>query len=299
MERPPFVRRTELVTPAHSLRMMAKAASSEADEVIFDLEDAVAPGMKEEARRLLIEALRTLDFRGKVVAYRMNGVKTKYAYRDVIEVIEAAGEVVDCLIIPKSEGPEDVLFVDRLLTQIEAARGLHKQVRLEVLIETASALLQAEQIARCSPRLSSLIFGPLDYAASIGAREVVKDHFSFFHYPRAHLLAAAKAAGLDAIDGITLNVRDRETLIFDARMAAAMGFDGKWVIHPDQIGPVNEIFSPSVEEIARARRIIEAYRKACEGERIGAIVVDDQLVDEAVIKLEERKLLIAKRAGLL
>ncbi len=298
MERQPFVRRTELVTPAHSLKMMAKAASSEADEVIFDLEDAVAPGMKEEARRLLIEALRTLDFRGKVVAYRMNGVKTKYAYRDIIEVIEAAGEVVDCLIIPKSEGPEDVLFVDRLLNQIEAAKGLHNPVRLEVLIETASALLQAEQIARCSPRMSALIFGPLDYAASIGAREVVKDPF-FFHYPRAHLLAAAKAAGLDAIDGITLNVRDRETLIFDTRMAAAMGFDGKWVIHPDQIGPVNEIFSPSAEEIARAQRIIEAYRKACEEERIGAIVVDDQLVDEAVIKLEERKLLIAKRAGLL
>lgn len=299
MERQPFVRRTELVTPAHSLKMMAKAAASAADEVIFDLEDAVAPGMKEEARGILIDALRALDFQGKVVAYRMNGVETKYAYRDIIEVIEAAGEAVDCIIIPKSEGPEDALFVDRLLTQLEAAKGLQKQVRLEVLIETASALLQAGQIARCSPRMSSLIFGSIDYAASIGAREVGQEQFLYFHYPRAHLLAAAKAAGLDAIEGITLNIRDRERLVTDSKTSAAMGFDGKWVIHPDQIGPVNDIFSPSKEEIARARRIIEAYRKACEEERIGAIVVDDQFVDEAVIKLEERKLLIAKRAGLL
>src|ERR1041384_1436461 len=180
------VRRSELACPAHSLKMMAKAAAGEADEVVFDLEDGCAPSQKIAARKTLIEAFTTLDFRGKIRAFRPNGIHTKFFYRDVIDVVEAAGGNIDVVIIPKVQDATDVLFADRLLTQIEQNIGLPPgHIRLEVLIESAKSVLHAEHIAASTPRLAGLIFGVVDYAGSIGARDTVREQFALYHYPKA------------------------------------------------------------------------------------------------------------------
>ena len=298
MERP--VRRSELTCPGHSAAMMAKAAASLADEVIFDLEDACAVSQKALARAEVAKALRTLDFQGgKVRAYRVNGVDTPFCYRDLVEVLEESGAFVDAVVVPKVQGPEDVHFVDRLVGQIERAKGLpFGRIRLEVLIETARGLLHAHEIARASPRLDSLIFGVADYAGDTGARDFRADHQALFHYPRAHLLAAARAAGLDAIDSVTVQFKELQTVAADARAAAHLGFDGKWAIHPAQLEPIHQAFTPTPEELARARRVVQAYRDADRDAGLGAIVLDDEMVDAATLKVEERKLRIARRAGL-
>ena len=176
------VRRSELACPAHSLKMMAKAAAGEADEVVFDLEDGCAPSQKIAARKTLIEAFKTLDFRGKIRAFRPNGIHTKFFYRDLIEVVEAAGLNIDVVVIPKVQEAADVLFADRLLTQIEQNIGLLPgRIRLEVLIESAKGVLHAEQIAASTARLAGLIFGVVDYAGNIGARDSVREQFALYH----------------------------------------------------------------------------------------------------------------------
>jgi citrate lyase subunit beta / citryl-CoA lyase len=298
------VRRSELACPAHSLKMMAKAAASEADEVVFDLEDGCAPSQKTAARKMLIEAFNTLDFRGKIRAFRPNGIHTKFFYRDVIEVVEAAGSKIDVIILPKVEEAADVLFADLLLTQIEQNiiqenPGLPVgRIRLEALIENAKGVLHAEQIAASTPRLAALIFGVLDYAGNIGARDPIREQFALYHYPKAKTVAAARAAGIDVIDGVTLQFRDLEQCEHDARSAAQMGFDGKWAIHPDQVPVINRAFTPSMEEINRAKEIIELYEKSDVNAGIGAIVYKDAMVDAASLPIERRKLAIAKKIGL-
>jgi len=295
-----IVRRSELACPAHSLKMMTKAASSEADEVVFDLEDGCAPSQKIAARKTLAEAFSTLDFRGKVRAFRPNGIHTKFFYRDVIEVIEAAGSKIDVVVLPKVHEAADVLFADRLLTQIEQNVGLPVGgIRLEVLIESAKAVLHAEQIAASTPRLAALIFGVVDYAGSIGARDAVREQFALYHYPKAKTVAAARAAGIDVIDGVTLQFRDLKQCEHDARSAAQMGFDGKWAIHPDQVPVINRVFTPSPEEISRAREIIELYEKADINSGLGAVVYKDEMVDAASLPIERKKLAIARKTGLL
>jgi citrate lyase subunit beta/citryl-CoA lyase len=205
------VRRSELACPAHSLKMMAKAAASEADEVVFDLEDGCAPAQKIAARKTLTEAFNTLDFRGKVRAFRPNGLHTKFFYGDVIEVVEAAGSRIDVVVLPKVQDASDVLFADRLLTQIEQNVGLPVgRIRLEALIESAKAVLHAEEIAMSTPRLAGLIFGVVDYAGNIGARDPVREQFALYHYPKAKAVAAARAAGIDVVDGVTVQFRDLE-----------------------------------------------------------------------------------------
>jgi citrate lyase subunit beta/citryl-CoA lyase len=298
MTRP--VRRTELICPGHSLKMMQKAAASEADEVIFDLEDACAVSQKVDARGAVIEALQTCEFTaGKLRAYRVNGVETPWCYRDLVEVLEAVGERVDVVVIPKVRSADDERFVDRLITQIELNKGLKPGgLRLEALIETAQAVLCAEAIARASPRLDSLIFGVADYAGDVGARDFKAASEQTFLYARSHLLAAARASGLDAIDSVTVQYKDLAQLERDARHAAQLGFDGKWIIHPAQLPVANEVFTPTGEEIARAKRIIEAYADADRSLGLGAIVVDDEMVDAATLKVEEKKLAVARRAGL-
>jgi citrate lyase subunit beta/citryl-CoA lyase len=294
------VRRSELACPAHSLKMMAKAAASDADEVVFDLEDGCAPSQKIAARKTLIEAFNILDFHGKIRAFRPNGFNTKFFYRDVIEVVEAAGSKIDVIVLPKVQEATDVLFADLLLTQIEQNIGLPVgRIRLEALIESAKAVLHAEQIAASTPRLASLIFGVLDYAGNIGARDAVREQFALYHYPKAKTVAAARAAGIDVIDGVTLQFRDLQQCEQDARSAAQMGFDGKWAIHPDQVSVINGIFTPSKEEITRAREIIDLYEKADMDYGTGAIVYKDEMVDAASLPIERRKLAIAKKTGLL
>ena len=294
------VRRSELTCPAHSLKMMAKAAATTADEVIFDLEDACAVSQKVEARQTLIEALTTLDFKGKIRAFRPNGVRTRFFYRDLIEVVEAAGKFIDVVVVPKVYTADDVLFVDRLLSQLEENTGLAPgRIKLEVLIESAKALLRAEEIAACTPRMASLIFGVADYAGDTGARELSKDQFQLFHYPKSHIIAAARAAGLDVIDNVTLQFRDLEQVKKEAHQASLLGFDGKWAIHPSHVEVIHAEFTPGEAELVRAVKILDAYEKADREQGAGAIVIDDEMVDAASLRVEWKKICVARKAGLL
>jgi citrate lyase subunit beta / citryl-CoA lyase len=293
------IRRSELTCPGHSLKMMAKAAASTADQVMFDLEDACAVSQKEAARRTVVEALTTLDFGGKIRTFRPNGVYTRYCYRDLIDVVEVAGASLDGVVIPKVNGPADVLFVDRLLTQIEETVGLPVgHIGIEALIESAEGVLHAEQIAKATPRMSGLVFGLVDFAGDIGAKELGGEQFLYYHYAKAKTLVAARAAGLTCVDGVTLAIRDLEACRRDAATAARMGFDGKWAIHPSQIEVINAAFTPTPDEIAQARRIVEAYERADRETGLGAIVIDDQMIDAAQLRVERKRLAIARRAGL-
>ena len=300
MARDFVVRRSELTVPGHSLKMMAKAAASNADQVMFDLEDACAVSQKVAARQSVIEAFQTLDFGGKIRAFRPNNIRTKFFYRDLIEVVEAAGQFVDVVVIPKCYGPEDILFVDRLLSQIEENMNLEPgRIRLEVLIESADAVLHAEQIAKSTPRMSGLIFGLVDFAGDIGAQELGGEQFFYYNYAKAKCITAARAAGLTVVDGVTLAIRDNEACRRDAQMGAKMGFDGKWAIHPAQIDIIHEAYTPTPDEIAKARHIIDEYEQADVQGGLGAIVLDDQMIDAAVLRVEWKKLAIAQKAGLL
>ncbi len=293
------VRRSELTVPGHSMKMMANAAASKADQVMFDLEDACAVSQKVEARKTVVEALNTLDFAGKIRAFRPNNIRTRFFYRDLIEVVEAAGRNIDVVVVPKCYGPEDILFVDCFLTQIEENMGFEiGHIKLEVLIESADAVLHAEQIAKCTPRVGGLIFGLVDFAGDIGAQELGSEQFFYYNYAKAKCITAARAAGVTVVDGVTLAIRDGEACRRDARMGARMGFDGKWAIHPAQIAIIHEVYTPTAEEIARAKHIIDAYEKADVQGGLGAIVIDDQMIDAAVLRVEWKKLAIAQKAGL-
>jgi citrate lyase subunit beta/citryl-CoA lyase len=294
------IRRTELTCPAHSLKMMTKAAGSEADEVILDLEDSCAVSQKVEARKTLVEALNTLDFKNKIRAFRPNNIRTKFFYRDVIDVVEGAGKNIDVMVLPKCYEAADVLFADRLLTQIEQNLGFEiGRIKLEVLIESAKAVINAYEIASCTPRMAGLIFGIADYAGDTGAKELTTEQFQVYHYPKSKTIAAARAAGIDVIDNVTLQFRDLEQCRKDARAASQMGFDGKWAIHPDQIKIINEVFTPSKDELTRAVEILDLYKKADLDQGIGAIVYKDEMVDAATLRVEWKKVAVAKKAGLL
>jgi citrate lyase subunit beta/citryl-CoA lyase len=280
--------------------MIAKAAASDADQVIFDLEDGCAVSQKVAARKTVIEALRSLDFSGKLRAFRVNGLTTPYCYRDVIEIVEAAGAFIDVMILPKIDDAADVLFFDQLLTQIELNSGLEiGRMRLEALIESAKGALRAEAIATSTSRLSGLIFGLVDFAGDIGAQEVGAEQFFYYNYAKAKVITAARAAGVTAVDGVTLAVRDPGVCRRDSEMAARMGFDGKWAIHPTQVPVINAAFTPTTEQITRAQKIIAAYARADSGGGAGAIVVDDEMVDAATLRVERKRLEIARKAGLL
>jgi citrate lyase subunit beta / citryl-CoA lyase len=299
-ERLAAVRRSELVCPAHSPKMMANAAAGEADEVIFDLEDGCAPSQKLAARKILVEAFNTLDFRGKTRAFRANGVQTRFFYRDVIEVVEAAGERIDVLVVPKVHTAADILFAGRLLDQIEQNMAWPVgRIKLEALIESALGVLHAEEIAAATPRLASLIFGVVDYAGSIGAPGPVREQFALYHYPKSKTVAAARAAGIDVIDGVTLHLHDLELCEHDARSAAQMGFDGKWAIHPSQVPIINRVFTPSQEELLRAQEILAAYDKSDRESGAGAFVYKDEMIDAASLPIERKRLAIAKKCGLI
>ena len=240
-----LIRRSELTCPGHSLKMMTKAAVSDADQVIFDLEDACAVSQKEGARKTVIEALTTLDFGSRIRAFRPNGPTTRFFYRDLIEVVEAAGQSLDCVVLPKVNAPEDVIFADRLLMQIEMNMGFPVgRIMLEALIESAEAVLHAEAIAKSTPRLSGLIFGLVDFAGDIGAKELGGEQFFYYNYAKAKVITAARAAGITAMDGVTLAIKDLDACKRDAEMAARMGFDGKWAVYPPQVAVINTAFTP-------------------------------------------------------
>jgi citrate lyase subunit beta/citryl-CoA lyase len=274
--------------------MQAKAVTLDADQVLFDLEDATAPSEKVGARAVIVESLRALEFGQHAVAVRVNGTDTRWCYRDVVEVVEAAGDRLDSIILPKAESAADVHFVDRLLSQIELARGWEVgRIGIEVLIESAQGLQQVDAIASASPRLHALIFGPGDLSASLGLGQLTIGmpdsgyDGDIWHYALVKLLVAARVNGLLAIDGPYAAFADLAGLERSARRTAALGFDGKWVIHPTQIELVNRVFSPDPATYARAEGILAAYRQATEGEGRGAVRFEGEMIDEATRKMAE------------
>lgn len=287
-------RRSCLSVPASSARMQAKAATLAADQVLFDLEDATAPAEKAGARSIVVASLHALDFGRRAVAVRVNGVDTPWCYRDVVDVVELAGERIDTLILPKVESAADVAFLDRLLAQIELASGwLVGRIGIEVLIESASGVQQVDEIARASARLEALIFGPGDLSASLGLGQLTIGTLEgdyagdIWHYALMRLVVAARANGLLAIDGPYAAFGDLSGLKRSAHRTAALGFDGKWCIHPSQIEPVNRLYSPDPATFARAEGILTAYRQATEGEGRGAVRFEGEMIDEATRKMAE------------
>ena len=286
--------RSCLSVPGSTARMQAKAATLDADQVLLDLEDATAPSEKAGARAVIVESLRTLDFGRRAVAVRVNGVETPWCYRDVVDVVEAAGDRLDALILPKVESAADVLFLDRLLGQIESARGWPVgRLGIEVLIESAAGLQRVDEIAAASARLQALIFGPGDLSASLGLDQLTIGTLAgayagdIWHYALMRLVVAARANGLLAIDGPYAAFADLDGLAHSARKTAALGFDGKWVIHPSQIGIVNQVYSPDPAIYARAEGILAAYRAATEDAGRGAVRFEGEMIDEATRKMAE------------
>jgi citrate lyase subunit beta/citryl-CoA lyase len=283
--------------------MAGKALASAADAVFLDLEDAVAPDEKAGARGEIVRALRELDWRGRPTLYRANALDTPYFYRDLIEVVEEAGDRLDGIIIPKVQRPEDLKVAATLLFQIEMAVGLEAgKVGLEAQIESAEGLVNVDGIARATERLTALHFGPGDVAASlrmplksIGARDEWDEAYSGhrFHYAMARIVVAARAAGLRAVDGPLADYRDEEGLRESCLIARSLGFDGKWCIHPAQIATVNEIFSPTPREVEWAKKVVAAYEEASAA-GTGAISVDGQMIDAASIKMARNTLNLAR-----
>jgi citrate lyase subunit beta/citryl-CoA lyase len=259
---------------------------------MLDLEDSVAPAAKSAARDLAVAALKAGGFGDKLVAVRVNGATTPWAYRDVVAVVEGAPGAVDSLILPKVSSPAAVVWLDVLLSQVEQAMGLPSgRVGIEAQIEDAAGLAAVEAIAAASPRLVSLVFGPADFMASVGMRSLTVGgrpegyQFDAHHYTLMRILVAAKANGLQAIDGPYAKIADIDGLRASAASVAALGFDGKWVLHPGQVDVVNEVFTPSPEDYARAVRILDAYQRATETDRRGAVMLDDEMIDEASRKM--------------
>lgn len=284
------LRRSELSTPGSNEHMMERAAVSAADLVFLDLEDAVAPSEKVPARAKVVQALRTLDWGRKTRAVRINNIETEWAYEDVIHVVEEAGEFLDIIIIPKVKTAEDVRWVDVLLTQIERKLKRERRIGLEVLIEEVEAMTNAESIARATPRLEALIFGPGDYSASQGVRidavgGVSSDYpGDVWHYARNKVVIAARAAGIDAVDGPFGDFRDADGYRRECTRATVLGLVGKWAIHPSQVGIANEVFSPALKHVERARKMIAAYAEA-EAKGLGAVAVDGVMIDAASVRL--------------
>ena len=295
------LRRSELSTPGSSDKMLEKAPTSDADFVFLDLEDAVAPNEKVAARAKVVHALRSHDWGRKTRAVRINNVQSEWCFEDVIHVVEEAGDCLDVIIIPKVMTAEDVRWVDTLISQIEKKHRWERRIGIEVLIEEVEAMINAAPIAKSTPRLEALIFGPGDFSASQGLRPdaaggVSKDYpGDVWHYARNQVLIAARAAGIDAVDGPFADFRDEEGYRRECTRAAVLGFSGKWCIHPSQIAIANEVFSPAPGHVERARKMIAAMEEA-EEKGLGAVAVDGVMVDAASARLMRN---ITRRADLI
>ena len=286
--RQPRLQRSELAVPGSNTSFIDKAADSAADFVFLDLEDAVAPPDKEQARRNVIEALRDIDWaaKGKTVSVRINGLDTHYMYRDVIEVMEQAGDRLHTILVPKVGVPADLYCVETLVAQVEQAKGYQRMVGIEALIETALGMANVEAIAAAPGRLEALHFGVADYAASNRARTVSIGGLNpnypgdQWHFALSRMIVACRAYGLRPIDGPFGDYSDPDGFRASARRAAALGCEGKWAIHPSQVKLANDVFSPPEAEVDRARRIIDSLREA-EAQGKGAASVDGKMIDAA------------------
>jgi citrate lyase subunit beta/citryl-CoA lyase len=279
--------------------MIRKAAEGAADYVFLDMEDAVAPPDKEKARENIIRALNEIDWRarGKTISIRINGLDTHYMYRDVVDVMEQAGDRLDTILVPKVGVPADLYMVEALVNQIEMAKGFETRVGLEALIETALGMANVEAIASYGGRLEAMHFGVADYAASCKARTVSIGGLNpdypgdQWHFALSRMTVACRAYGLRAVDGPFGDFSDPEAYLDAARRAAALGIEGKWAIHPSQIELANEVFSPPAKEVARARRIIEALKEA-EEQGKGAAALDGKMIDAASERMARNVLVV-------
>ena len=304
---PGRLNRSELAIPGSQPQMFEKAAKLDVDVIFLDLEDAVAPKEKEQARKNIIKALNEIDWGNKSMSIRINGLDTHYMYRDVVDVVEQAGERLDLIMIPKVGTAADVYAVDMMVTQIEAAKGYKKRIGFEHIIETALGMQNVSEIAAASPRNESLHFGVADYAASTRARTTIiggvnedysvltdpaKDgsrevHWGdMWHYALARMVVAARANGLRPIDGPFGDFSDPDGYRAAAKRAAVLGCEGKWAIHPSQAALANEVMSPSDSEVDRAERILKAMADA-EKTGKGAVSLDGRLIDYASIRQAE------------
>ena len=304
---PARLNRSELAVPGSQPKLFEKAAKSAADVIFLDLEDAVAPDDKMQARKNIIQAIGDIDWGNKQLSVRINGLDTHYMYRDVVDVLENCSERLDLIMIPKAGTAADVYALDMLVTQIEAAKSRKKRVGFELIIETALGMQNIHAIAAASKRNESLHFGVADYAASTKARTtsigganpdyaVLTDpsgdgarasHWGdMWHYAIARMVVAARANGLRPVDGPFGNYSDAEGFKAQALRSAVLGCEGKWAIHPSQIGLANEVMSPSTEDVARAKRIIAAMKQAA-AEGKGAVSLDGRLIDYASIRQAE------------
>ncbi|MCZ4282177.1 CoA ester lyase [Kiloniella laminariae] len=320
-EATPRLNRSELAVPGSNPALFEKAAASNADVVFLDLEDAVAPDDKEQARKNVIEAINDIDWGRKTLSVRINGLDTHYMYRDVVDVLEQAGERLDLIMIPKVGTASDIYAIDMLCTQIEAAKGRKKRIGFEMIIETALGMQNIHEIAAASKRNESLHFGVADYAAYTKARTtgiggpnpmygVLTDvdgdnprdfHWGdMWHYAVARMVVAARANGLRPIDGPFGDFSDPEGFKAQAYRSAILGCEGKWAIHPSQIDMANEVNGPSEAEITRAKRILAAMEQA-QREGKGAVSLDGRLIDIASIRqatvMVDKAAAIAAAAG--
>ena len=299
--------RSELAVPGSNPALFEKAAASAADVIFLDLEDAVAPDDKVQARKNIIEALNDIDWGTKTMSVRINGLDTHYMYRDVVDIIEQGGERLDMFMIPKAGTAADIYAVDMLVTQCEDAVGRKKRIGFEHIIETALGMANVDAIAAASKRNESLHFGVADYAASTKARTTViggpnalygvltdpeegkeRDYHwgDMWHYAVSRMVVAARANGLRPIDGPFGDFKDPDGFVAQANRAACLGCEGKWAIHPSQIALANQVNTPSEAEVTKAKRIIEAMEQAVK-EGKGAVALDGRLIDIASIKQAE------------
>ncbi len=295
--------RSVLATPGSNPRMIAKALASDADVVMIDLEDAVAPDAKVAARADIAAALRDGDWRGRPRTYRINALDTPWFVHDLVEVIQAAADMVDLIIVPKVSRAEDVLTVATILSALESAAGRQAPIGLETQIESAAGLANCERIAAASARVEALVFGPGDYAGSVGmplSAIGTPDRWDpsypghRWDYPLQRILVAARAAGVRAIDGPYADFRDHDGFRTSCRTSRALGYDGKWCIHPEQVPIANEVFTPDAAEIAWAEEVVAANRAAAREGR-GSFALNGQMVDAATLRMARATLARAQR----
>jgi len=284
-------RRSCLSVPGSSPKMLGKAPGLPADQVFMDLEDSVAPLAKEEARGNVIDALKNNDWGDKTVVVRINSIDTQWAADDLKTVVEAAGQYIDAIMVPKVQYAHEVMFVDHMLRMIETNTDLDKRIGLELQIETATGLRNVHDIAHASERAEAIILGPADMSASLGLPTVTAglpipgypgDHW---HYVLERILIAGRDAGLQVIDGPYLLIKDLDGFREMAMRARALGYDGKWALHPGQIDVLNEVFTPTQDEYDKAEALLDAYKHATEIEKRGAVMFGNEMIDEASRKM--------------
>ncbi len=288
-------RRSSLAVPGSSVKMLDKARGLKSDQLFMDLEDAVAPIAKADARKNIVQALNEGGYEEKIRAVRVNDWTTQWTYTDVIEIVEGAGANLDCIMLPKVQTADQIVALDLLLTQLERTNGLEVgRLGIEAQIENAMGLININAIAAASPRIESIIFGPADFMASINMKSLVVgeqppgyDTGDAYHHILMSILMAARAYNKQAIDGPYLGIKDLEGFRRVAGRSAALGFDGKWALHPDQIELANEVFSPKQEDYDHAEMILDAYDWATSsaGGAKGAVMLGDEMIDEASRKM--------------